>query len=105
MSKMKFDSKLIFRNTVFLYLREGFSLIISLLTSRILLKELGADDYGLYGLVGSILTIFSAIRILFSSSIQRFINLEKGAGNVENISKIFSIGVIIHIVLQCKHLN
>lgn len=99
MEQVKADNKKIAKNTLFLYGRELITLLLALYSSRILLEKLGVDDFGLYGLIGSILTMFSSLRGLFSSSIQRFINIEKAHGNIDNINKIFSIGVVIHVII------
>lgn len=58
---------------------------------------LGVTDFGIYGLVGSIVALFSALRGLFSTSIQRFINIAKGNGSEEKVCAIFSVGVKIHV--------
>jgi O-antigen/teichoic acid export membrane protein len=59
---------------------------------------LGVESYGLYGLIGSILTIFSSFQSLFASSIQRFINVSRN-NSPEEINKIFSIGLKIQVWL------
>ncbi len=94
------DNKRIVKNTLYLYIREIVTLFISFYSVRLLLKELGQDDYGLYGLIGSVLGIFSAMRAIFSSAIQRFINIEKSSNNTANISEIFSIGIITQVALS-----
>lgn len=99
MEHIKSDNKKIAKNTLFLYGRELLTLLLALYSSRILLEKLGVDDFGLYGLIGSILTMFSSLRGLFSSSIQRFINVEKALGNIDNVNKIFSLGVVIHVII------
>ncbi len=93
-------NKRIAKNTIILYIREIASLLIALYSSRILLQQLGVNDFGLYGLIGSILMLFNSLRGLFASSIQRFINVEKGLGNESNVNKVFSLGVTIHIGLS-----
>lgn len=64
------------------------------------MEQLGVDDFGMYGLIGSILAMFSSLRGLFASSIQRFISVEKGTGNQENVNRIFSMGIVIHAGLS-----
>lgn len=90
-------NKQIARNTIYLYLRKIFTLGIGLYTSRALLHYLGVDDYGLYGLVGSVIVLFGSLRGLFSSTIQRYINFEKGRGNNEKVNLIFCLGLKIQI--------
>lgn len=72
---------------------------ISFYTSRVVLRELGVSDYGIYSVVGGVVATFSSLRGVFASSIQRFLNFEMGRGNKEALNQIFSMGVIIHIIL------
>lgn len=73
---------------------------IAFFSSRIILRELGVDDYGLYGVVGGVVAMFSSLRGIFASSIQRFLNFEMGKGNTTQLNKIFSVGVILHLILS-----
>lgn len=93
---MQTSNKRILKNTFLLYAREIVSLFIAFFSTRLLLAQLGVNDFGMYGLIGSVLTLFSSLRVLFASAIQRFINIEKGAGNQAKINRIFSLGVGIH---------
>lgn len=90
------NNRQIAKNTIFLYFRKIITLAIALFSSRVLLQTLGIDDFGLYGLVGSIVILFSSLRGLFASSIQRFLNTEKDSSPFI-LSRIFSMGVTIHI--------
>lgn len=72
---------------------------IAFFSSRVLLRELGVDDFGLYGVVGGVVAMFGSLRGIFASSIQRFLNFEMGKGNKDELKNIFSIGVTIHIIL------
>lgn len=89
-------NRTIAKNTLFLYARKLFTLVMALYTSRVLLQQLGVTDFGIYGLVGSVVAMFSALRTIFSSSIQRYINVAKGNDSGEEVNAIFSIGVKIH---------
>lgn len=97
--QVSYSNKRIAKNTLFLYFRKIVAIAINVYTSRLLLQMLGVDDFGLYGLIGSIVVLFSALRSLFASSIQRFINVEKGKKNPEMVNKIFSLGVKIHAAI------
>lgn len=87
------------KNAAALYLRSAVSLLIQLIAVRYLLKYLGADSYGLYGLVGSIVWIAESLRGIFSSSLQRFLNIEAGKGNTENLNDIFNVGLRLIAVM------
>lgn len=96
MSKLSQNNKTIVRNTLFLYLRKFLTMFIGLYSSRLLLKYLGIDNFGLYGLIGSIVVTFNSLKSLFASSIQRFLNVDRGNSS-QGASKIFSIGLVIHL--------
>ncbi|MDE5611503.1 MAG: polysaccharide biosynthesis protein [Odoribacter sp.] len=87
------------KNTFFLYVRLSILMLVSLYTSRVLLQVLGVDDFGLYGIVGGIVALFSSLRGTFASAIQRFLNCEMGRGNIQGLQAIFNMSVIIHIVI------
>ena len=59
------NSKLIAKNTFFLYIRMFFILLMSLFTSRIILQVLGEEDFGIYGVIGSVVAVFSILKYLF----------------------------------------
>lgn len=87
------------RNTVYMYVRMLVLMVISLYTSRIVLRELGVDDYGTYSLVGSIVAMFSSLRTIFASATQRFLNIEMGKGNQDRLWQIFSMSVLVNAVI------
>ena len=93
------NSKRLFKNTVFMYVRMGVLMLISLYTSRVVLQILGVDDFGIYNLVGSVVALFSSLRGLFSSSTQRFLNYEMGRGNQEKLQTVFNMSVVINAII------
>ncbi|MDE7473281.1 MAG: MATE family efflux transporter [Muribaculaceae bacterium] len=61
---------------------------------------MGMDDFGLFGVVGSVVLMFYALRYVFTDSVQRYINVAKGKGRPEEVSEIFSTGINVHILLS-----
>ena len=51
------NNKRIARNTMLLYLRMLIMMIVSLYTSRVVLEVLGVTDYGIYNVVGGIVSM------------------------------------------------
>lgn len=72
---------------------------VSLYTSRIVLNTLGASDFGLYNVVGGIVTLFAFINATMATSTQRFLNFEKGTNNVLKLQKIFGTSLYIHTII------
>ena len=89
------NNKRIAKNTLALYVRMLFLMLVSLYTSRIILNALGVVDYGIYNVVGGMVTMFSVLSGSLSVAISRFITFELGTGNTEKLKKIFSSSVTI----------
>lgn len=69
---------------------------ISLYTSRVILAALGVEDYGIYNVVGGIVSLFAFINGAMSLTAQRYIAYELGQGNGNQVRQVFSTCVIIH---------
>lgn len=93
------ESKRIAKNTILLYLRMLFLLVVSLYTSRVVLNALGVEDYGVYNVVGGIVTMFSILSGALCAAISRFITFELGSGNIEKLKRVFSCSVTIQIAI------
>lgn len=87
------------KNTMIMYIRMIFLMFIGFFTSRLLLQLLGVDDYGIYSVVGSVLATFAALKSIFTESIQRFLNFQKGVNSIEGQRDVYTISIYIHIVL------
>ncbi|WP_293943131.1 MULTISPECIES: MATE family efflux transporter [unclassified Sphingobacterium] len=94
------SSKTIAKNTLFLYVRMFFNMGVSLYTSRIILRTLGVDDYGIYNLVGGVVVLFSFLNAAMSSSTQRFLNFEIAQGNLLKVNRLFCTSFNIHLLIS-----
>ena len=75
MNSQILDSKRIAKNTLMLYVRMLFTMIVSLFTTRIVLDTLGASDYGIYNLVGGVVGLMGIVTSLLSQGTTRFITI------------------------------
>lgn len=78
MENISSSNKRIAKNTVLLYFRTLFILVVTLFTSRVVLNTLGVENYGIYNVVGGVIAMFTVISGALSSSISRFITFELG---------------------------
>lgn len=99
MSNQSANNKRIAKNTLMLYVRTLFVMVISLYTSRVVLQVLGVEDYGVYQVVGGLVAMFSVISSSLSSAISRFITFEIGRGDMDRLKRIFSTSIIIQLCL------
>lgn len=72
---------------------------VSLYTVRVVLSTLGVIDYGIYNVVGGIVTMFGFLSITMASASQRFFAFELGQKNYEQLKKTFSLTIIIYTIL------
>ena len=93
------NNKRIAKNTVFLYFRMALTMLMALYTSRIVLDVLGASDYGLYNVVGGVVTMFGFLNGSISSGTSRFITYELGLGNKEQLRDVFNVALTCHIII------
>lgn len=90
------NNKRIAKNTFLLYIRMFFTMAVTLYTSRIILNVLGIEDFGIYNVVGGIITMFSFLNGAMSSSTQRYLTFELGKGEILQLRKVFQTSVNIH---------
>ena len=94
------SNRRIAKNTLLLYIRTLFVMIVSLFTSRIMLDSLGVENYGIYIVVGGVVAMFSSISGALSLSISRFLTFELGKGDMDKLKRIFSTSVNIQFLLS-----
>lgn len=97
--KSNFDKQRIARNSILLYLRMLFTMWINLYATRLVLANLGIDEMGVYGVVGSIVGLFAFFTSGLTNTIQRFITFEMGKED-GNVNTIFCSSLNIIILLS-----
>ena len=93
------NNKRIVKNTALLYVRMLFIMAVSLYTSRVVLATLGVDDYGLYSVVGGIVSMLSFLNSSMAGATQRFLNMEIGKRDFAQLQKVFNTSQVIHIAI------
>lgn len=94
------NNKRIAKNTMLLYVRMLFIMAVQLYTSRVVLNTLGVVDYGLYNVVGGIVTMFAFLNSAMVTSTQRYITFELGKGNMQRLKEVFTACVQIHVLIS-----
>jgi O-antigen/teichoic acid export membrane protein len=90
------DNKKIAVNSVIIFIRLVFTSLIGILMSRYVLDALGASDYGLYNVVGGIVTLLNVFNTAMLSTTYRFIAAELGKGDNGSLNKVFNTSFLIH---------
>lgn len=87
------------RNTLMLYVRMLVLMLVGLYTSRVVLGALGEDDFGVYNVVGGVVSMFTIISGALNSAVSRFITFEMGKGADAQLNKVYSTAVTIQLIL------
>lgn len=90
------NNRRIFKNTLFLYFRMLLTLGVTLYTSRVVLNSLGVEDFGIFNVVGGVVTMMTFLSGAMSSATQRFFSFELGKNNLEQLAKVFKMSLNIH---------
>ena len=94
------ENKKILKNTLALYSRLFITMALGLVSSRFILNSLGVVDYGIYNVVGGIVTMFTFLNGSMAASVSRYLTYELGTGNQERLNAVFSTSMITHIILS-----
>lgn len=86
-------------NTAAQYLRTGLTVVITLYTSALVLRYLGADDYGIYTLVGAVLSMLAFIQSNLARSIQRFLSFYHGRQDAAMLRALFNNSLVTQIAI------
>lgn len=100
MTDIRFNNKRIAKNTLMLYVRLLLTMSISLYTSRVILKVLGVEDFGIYNVVGGVVAMFSFINGAMTSAIQRYITFAQGQDDKEKQRKVFCTSIIVQFCIS-----
>lgn len=93
------SNKTIAKNTLFLFFRTLLIMGIFLYASRVVLAELGVEDYGIYNVVGGIVSMLAFLNSAMVQASQRYLSFAQGTNDLENQKKIFSTSVLIHATI------
>lgn len=96
---MESNNKRIAKNTLYLYLRMLITTIVSLYTVRVVLDVLGAEDYGIYNVIGGIVVLFSFLNHAMNGATQRFLSYEIGRNDCEMFQRTFSMSINCHAIM------
>lgn len=90
------NSTRIAKNTLLLYVRMFFIMLVTLFTSRVILEVLGEQDFGIYNVVGGVSSSFVFFSSALSNSTQRFLNFKMGENDMAGAKAVFNNSFIIY---------
>lgn len=94
------DPKKLIRNSIYLYIRMILVLAINLYATRLLLRYLGVDDFGLYNVIGSVVIFVSFLRQALTNATSRYLTYEIGKGDVKRLNEVYAMAINSHCILS-----
>lgn len=93
------STKRLAKNTIMMYIRMGITMIAGLITTRVVLKALGADDFGLYNAVSGIVVLITFLNNSLMLATQRYLSYAIGEGNKQKLQDVFNASSYIYIAV------
>ena len=87
------------KNTGILYIRMSITVFISLYSTRLILAGLGSQDFGIFNLVGGIISMLGFLNNSMTAATQRFIAVAQGACDFVKVNVIFNISIRLHLFI------
>jgi len=82
-------AKRVAKNTGILYARMAITVLISRYSTRLILAALGVADFGLFNVVGGVISMLGFLNSSMAAATQRFMSFAQGEGELENeIAKV-----------------
>ena len=93
------NNKRIAKNTLLLYFRMLLTMGISLYTSRVVLKALGVEDFGIYNVVAGVVTSLAFLNTSLNTASSRYITVSLGKDDFSSRKRIFAAVLVINMIL------
>lgn len=90
-------SSRVIKNTIYLYIKTFVSLFVMLYVTRVVLRTLGAEDFGVYDVVGGAISMLGFVNTSMASAVQRFLNNAQAKNDPVLQRKVYNVGVVFHV--------
>lgn len=98
MNNTNVNNKAIARNSLFLYVRMLFIMVVNLYAVRAILDILGVVDYGIYNVIGGVIAMFSFLNGTLATSSQRYFSIAIAEGNNQKLSNVFKLNLSVFFI-------
>jgi O-antigen/teichoic acid export membrane protein len=82
-----------------LYFRQILLMLMGLYTVPLVLETLGAEDYGIYSVVGGVVTMLGFLGNSMVTTSQRYFMFEIGRGDFRQLKKVFNLNLLIYALI------
>lgn len=95
------NNKRIAKNTAMLYIRMLLIMAVTLYTSRVVLEVLGVEDFGIYNVIGGVVSMLAFFTSSLSNATQRFLSIQLGRENIVEARKVFNQSLFLYLGITC----
>lgn len=88
----------VIKNTIYMFLRMFFVMFLTLFSTRLLLKTLGFEGYGIYDLIFGVVILFNILSGSMATTLQRFYNVSQSDDYKQ--SSIYSVSLQIFSIIS-----
>jgi O-antigen/teichoic acid export membrane protein len=74
-------------------------LLVGLYTSRVVLRVLGVEDYGIYNIVGSVVVFLQFLKMALTNATYRYLAFEIGKNDLKRLREVYSMSINCHVIL------
>ena len=92
-------NKIILVNSAIMMIRLAATTLCALLSTRFALKALGVTDFGLFALVGNVITFITIFNTIMLSTSNRFISVAIGRNDMKKANEQFNINLLMHFLI------
>jgi O-antigen/teichoic acid export membrane protein len=92
-------AKRVVKNTIFLYVKMGITIFSSLYATRLILNALGINDFGIFNLIGGLITMLIFLNAAMTQASQRFMSYAHGKKDSAEQRNIFNISIVLHLII------
>lgn len=78
----------------------AFAVCINLYTSRLVLEYLGVEDFGIYNVVGGIVTLMMFVNTSMRGATSRFITFSLGKNELQEVKNTISSSIQVHALIS-----
>ncbi|MBE6381537.1 MAG: lipopolysaccharide biosynthesis protein [Lentisphaerae bacterium] len=82
-----------------MYMRMAITMLVGLYTSRVVLRVLGVEDYGLYNVIGGIIALFAVLNNALMNSTSRFVTVSLAKGIIAETRQTFNMAFLMHFAV------
>ena len=93
------SKRTIAKNSVMLYIRMLFAMVVGVYTSRVVLSVLGETDFGIYSLIGGLISGLAFLNNTMSGASSRFLTFELGRNDHKKLNATLDSILVIHLMI------